>query len=322
MNPDPLDIELAPFEQIDRTVSGAGFVDQQTADYIEQLQALLPEIPPLSFRIAECLLCLTDKEIFLFTGFVVPELYPQGENDGPLGAIALSRSLERIGLIPTIWVDPQLLDSATWLGAELGINGPIRSIDTDWLGRRENRPAAAIAIEKPGQNDESTMHTFDGIAIVSGSIPIDHLFHEWTGSKTLTIGIGDRGNEIGFGRFRDEVARLRPETASCRCGCGGGVISTTPTQLLLPAAVSNWGAYGIAAALAILVNEEALLLDPDEETRLLQVAAVRGCVDGVQRRGGFGVDGISGQTSVAVVRELQRIAQRAITMSDNKSACA
>ncbi len=317
MNPDPLDIELAPFEQIDRTVAGAGFVDQRTTDYIQRLQASLSEIPPLTFRIAECLRRLKDKKVFLFTGFVVPELYPHGENDGPLGTIALSRALERIGLIPMIWVDPQLLDSATWLGAELGIEAPIRAIDVDELERRINQPAAAIAIEKPGQNEMGVMHALDGIAIQSGSIPIDRLFHEWAEAKILTIGIGDRGNEIGFGLLRDEITELRPGTASCRCGCGGGVVPSTPTQLLLPAAVSNWGAYGIAASLAILANDETLLLDPDEETRLLQVAAVRGCVDGIRRRGGFGVDGVSGQTSVAVVRELQRIARRAIKTLNN-----
>ena len=318
----PLDIELAPFEQIDRTVAGIGFVDRRLSDYIQRLQAALPERPPLSYQIGERLKRFKGKQVFLFTGFVVPELYPQGENDGPLGTIALSRALERIGLLPTIWVDPQLLDSAMWLAAELGIEAPIRAIDLDELGPCAHQPAVAIAIEKPGQNDKNTMHTFDGTAIASGSVPIDCLFHEWAEAEILTIGIGDRGNEIGFGLLRDEVARLRPETASCRCGCGGGVVSSTSTQLFLPAAVSNWGAYGIAAALAILANDKALLLDPTEEARLLQVAAVRGCVDGVQRRSGFGVDGISGQISVAVVGELQQIAQRAIRTSDDKSACA
>ena len=312
MKSDALDIELAPFERIDRTVAGIGFVDQRLSEYIQQLQAALSEVPPLSYQIAERLRRLKGKSVFLFTGFVVPELYPQGENDGPLGTIALSRALEQTGLLSTIWVDPQLLDSAMWLGAELGIEAPIRAIDLDELGRCAHLPAAVIAIEKPAQNEKNTMHTFDGIAITSGSVPIDCLLHEWTEANILTIGIGDRGNEIGFGLLRDEVAKLRPETASCRCGCGGGVVSSTSTQLLLPAAISNWGAYGIAASLAILANDEALLLDPDEETRLLQVAAVRGCVDGVQRRGGFGVDGISGQISVAVVRQLQRIAQQAI----------
>ena len=81
-------------------------------------------------------------------------------------------------------------------------------------------------------------------------------------------------------------------------------MSTTETEELLPAAVSNWGAYGLAAALALITSAENLALHPHEERRLLQVAAVRGCVDGVHRRCGFGVDGIEGERSVAVVRSL------------------
>ncbi|MFC2095209.1 glutamate cyclase domain-containing protein [Candidatus Bipolaricaulota bacterium] len=314
--------ERDPFEEIDCAVAGSGFVDRQVTDYITDLQAAASVDQPLTHQIASHLISLRDGEVFLFTGFVVPDRYPQGENDGPLGAIALARALDRIGMKPTIWVDQQLLDTARWLAAELRVETPIRAIDLVELNRITNHPSAAIAIEKPGQNEKNTMHTFDGIAIESGSIPIDSLFVRWDEADVLTIGIGDRGNEIGFGTLRDQVVRLRPETATCRCGCGGGVVSSTRTQLFLPAAVSNWGAYGIAASLGILCDNEALLLKPHEEARLLQVAAVRGCVDGVRRRGGFGVDGISGQTSVAVVEELGRIATRVIKAGDNENACA
>jgi hypothetical protein len=258
---------------------------------------------------------LQGKTVSLFTGFVVPGLLPQGENDGPLGTLALARALDRCGLFPTIWVDPQLLDNALWLGAELGIEIPICPINLDVLDAAAVQPAASIAIEKPGQNAEGVMHTFDGTAIEGGSIAIDRLFLQWLASETLTIGIGDRGNEIGFGALKETVAELLTPSAMCHCGCGGSVISNTPTQLFLPAAVSNWGAYGIAAALAILEGNEMLLHLPAEEERLLQVAAVRGCVDGVRRRGGFGVDGLPGETSVAVVRQLQDIAQSAIQRS-------
>jgi len=300
------------FGRIDHTLSGEGFVKPDVCKTIQALQIALSEPIPLSLHIAERLLDFKGKTVSLFTGFVVPEVYPQGENDGPLGTLALARTLDRCGLIPTIWVDPQLLDNAMWLAAELGIELPIHAINLDELKHTIDPPSIAIAIEKPGQNAKAVMHTFDGIAIAGGSIPIDDLFLEWQAIDTLTIGIGDRGNEIGFGTLQEVVAQLLPTSATCRCGCGGGVISSTPTQLLLPAAVSNWGAYGIAAALAILEGDESLLHLPDEEKRLLHVAAVRGCVDGLHRRGSFGVDGHPGQTSIAVVRELRDITLAAI----------
>lgn len=304
--------DLTPFQRIDRTLSGDGFVDRDIVDYIQQLQAALSDPIPLSLHIAQQLRLLKGRTVSLFTGFVTPDFYPHGENDGPLGTLALARSLDRCGLIPTIWVDPQLLDNAVWLEAELGIDVPIYAINLDTLEPTAPQPAVAIAIEKPGQNAVDVMHTFDGIAIEGGSIAIDRLFLQWLASETLTIGIGDRGNEIGFGNLRDTVAELLPTSTTCRCGCGGGVVSGTPTKLFLPAAVSNWGAYGIAAALAILEDDETLLHLPIEEERLLRVAAVRGCVDGVRRRGGFGVDGHSGETSVAIVSRLQKIVQTAL----------
>ena len=263
---------------------------------------------PLTLLIAQQLRQLKGKPVFLFTGFVVPKLYPRGENDGPLGTLALARALARCGCIPTMWVDPQLLDSAMWLAAELGTNVPIHPIRLRPLEKSFAPPAAAIAIEKPGQNAQGVMHTFDGVAIDGGSIAIDGLFLKWQSAGTLTLGIGDRGNEVGFGVLQQEVAQWLPTATTCQCGCGGGVVSGTPTQLFLPAAISNWGAYGLAAALAILESNESLLHLPEEEERLLHVAAVRGCVDGVQRSGGFGVDGLAGQTSIALVKALQDIA--------------
>jgi len=299
--------------KIDRAVAGGDHVDSSVFDYIRALQQSLSQPEPLTLAIARQLSLLRDREAYLFTGFVVPGLYPHGENDGPLGTLVLARALQIAGVIPTIWVDPPLTDTAMWLAAELSIDIPVRAIDLMELAQDHHDPATAIAIEKPGSNSKNIMHTFDGIAIVSGSIPIDTLFANWHAAGTLTLGIGDRGNEIGFGALHDEIAFHMPSTLHCQCGCGGGVVAATSTQLLLPAAVSNWGAYGIAAAMALLANDKRLLLTPTEEGRLLRVAAVRGCVDGIQRRGCYGVDGLSGETSVAVVREIQRIALDGLT---------
>jgi D-glutamate cyclase len=313
---------LDDFRRIDQVIAGVGFVDSQASDYIVRLQRALDEHSPLSLRIAEHLQRLRGMQVFLFTGFVVPQCCPQGENDGPLGTLALARMLGAAGLLPTIWVDPQLLDNILWLAAELGLTIPIRPIPLDGLPQATGLPAAAVAIEKPGRNPRGVMHTFDGLPIESGSVPLDDLFDDYNHAGVLTVGIGDRGNEIGFGALREEVLALRPKSACCRCPCGGGVVASTPTQLLLPAAVSNWGAYGLVSALSILLKDDTCLLDPREEERLLRVAAVRGCVDGVQRRGGYGVDGLSGETSIAVVGELQSIAKRAIERRCDGNACA
>jgi len=97
-----------------------------------------------------------------------------------------------------------------------------------------------------------------------------------------------------------------PEARRCTCGCGGGIAAVTPADHLYPAAVSNWGAYGLCAGLALATGDRSLVLQPEEEERLLRVAAVRGCRDGLLRAAAFGVDGISGSISIRIVRVLQK----------------
>lgn len=318
--------ERQAFREIDVILSGQDRVGPDVVDFIQHLQTQQSHPTGVALHIAEELILLRNQDVYLFTGFVVPGRYPYGENDGPLGTLALTRALHRAGLIPTIWVDPQLMDNALWLAAELGVAQFVRPVNLEDLAQLRHVPAAAIAIEKPGRNARGILHTFDGEAIHGGSIPIDELFLQWHDAATLTLGIGDRGNEIGFGGLRHVIEERLPSSARCHCGCGGGVVSATPANLVLPAAVSNWGAYGLAAAMAILIQDDALLLDPAEERRLLQVAAVRGCVDGIQQRGTFGIDGLSGEISVDVVRALQAIAMMAIAKKKKeekkKNACA
>lgn len=302
------DSQANRFHAIDRIIAGEDATAPEVYQYVRALQTAIGEGASLCERIARRLIALKHRVVFLFTGFVVPDFYPQGENDGPLGTLALARALQRLEARPVIWVDPELLDTLRWLAGEFGTPIPIHPIHSETLTARAHEPDAVIAIEKPGTNAAGRLHTFDGAAILGGSEPIDSLFHQWNERGTFTLGIGDRGNEIGFGRWASVVHRLRPATTTCRCGCGGGVVSTTETEYLLPAAVSNWGAYGLAAALAHITSNASLAFHPDEERRLLHVAAVRGCVDGVHRRCGFGVDGIEGECSVDVVRSLYELA--------------
>jgi len=314
-------IDASPFAQIDSIVAGRGFVDSSTSARIERLQDAAAPAGPLCLSIAEALRSLgPDGDVLLFTGFVVPERMPHGENDGPLGTVVLARALKRLGLRPEIWTDPQVLDTTAWLSAECGANVGVRSLDSPHLKRRI--PSVAIAIEKPGRNRRGVMHTFDGVAIEAGSISVDDLFERWTSDGVLTVGIGDRGNEIGFGRIADIVRAVLPEAATCQCGCGGGVVAETPTRWLLPSAVSNWGAYGLAAALALLSGDVGCMVRPSEETRMLQIAALRGCVDGVRRRGTFGVDAVRGGVCLDVVRTLERVVGDALEGNEQKNACA
>ena len=299
-----------PFADIDRLACGAGFAPEETATRARALQAAAQRHmsdAPLSATISKALLGHRGKRLALFTGFVVPDVFPCGESDGPLGTIALARALKRAGLTASIYTDPQVVDHTTWLAAEIKANVPIHSIPEDPSSELADAMDVAVAIEKPGKNAVGVLHAWSGRRIEAGSISIDGLFVRLNAESKLTVAVGDRGNEIGFGAIRNEVLALVPETRRCTCGCGGGTAAVTAARLLYPAAVSNWGAYGLCAGLALATGDRSLVFLPDEEERLLNVAAVRGCRDGLLNTAAFGVDGISGSTSIRLVDALSEL---------------
>lgn len=96
--------------------------------------------------------------------------------------------------------------------------------------------------------------------------------------------------------------------AKCNCGCGGGIAPATRTDVLITAAVSNWGAYGIAACLAILLNKPEVFHDALIEEALLQESARASFIDGAT---GYvmppAADGLSSPVHQAFVTLLREI---------------
>ncbi|SEI57502.1 protein of unknown function [Halohasta litchfieldiae] len=72
---------------------------------------------------------------------------------------------------------------------------------------------------------------------------------------------------------------------------GETIACVTPVDHLVVAGVSNWGAYGIVAALSVLTGEN-LLHSGDTERQLLAACVEAGCVDGVSGEPELSVDGI------------------------------
>lgn len=303
-----------PFAEIDRLVCGAGFVPEALSARAFALQAAArkhAEDAPLSSTLVDALLEHRGRRVALFTGFVDPESFPGGENDGPLGTVALARALKRAGFAVEVHADPQVLDHTTWLAAEIGADVRVTPIPETPSAEFVDAIDVGIAIEKPGENAAGHLHAWSGRRIEEGSISIDRLFERLSAVGRPTVAIGDRGNEIGFGAIYDEVLALVPEARRCTCGCGGGTAAVAPADHLYPAAVSNWGAYGLCAGLAVATGDRTLALRPEEEERLLNVAAVRGCRDGLLKTVAFGVDGISGSISIRIVGALEELVAQA-----------
>jgi hypothetical protein len=80
--------------------------------------------------------------------------------------------------------------------------------------------------------------------------------------------------------------------------------TVTPTDVLVVAAVSNWGAYGIEASLAILLERPDLLHTTAEARRVIERCLAAGGLDSTSCSQRFFVDGVSGETSVNMVQML------------------
>jgi len=104
-----------------------------------------------------------------------------------------------------------------------------------------------------------------------------------------TIGIGDGGNEIGMGKISPNViGRNIPngELIACR----------VPTDHLIVCGVSNWGAYALAAGVALLrgARLDPSLFDIEKEREYLRIMVEQGpLVDGVTAQPTVTVDGLS-----------------------------
>ena len=103
-----------------------------------------------------------------------------------------------------------------------------------------------------------------------------------------------------MGRVRTRLARLDALRAR--------IATVVPVDHLVVAGVSNWGGYGIVAALGRLTGLD-LLHTPELERRLIQACVAAGACDGVTRRREPTVDSLAADTHAGVV-DLLRLASR------------
>jgi D-glutamate cyclase len=270
--------------------------------------------------------------VAVVTGFFIPTAHPPcGETDGPLGALFLARALVPLGVRVALLTDdfcrPALEAGLKECGlqktvAALTLPGPKRPWDTflakGWKPflRETFRPTHLIALERVGpshtplsiqhqlgvgeplldflhevpKEHHDRCHTMRGLDITDRMSPAHLLFEAAAQEKGLTtIGIGDGGNEIGMGKIPWDVIHRNIQ--------GGGLAACRiPTDFLIVAGVSNWGAYGLAAGLMILRNcpIPLELFDPGRERRLLEIMVERGpLVDGIRGQQTATVDGLT-----------------------------
>jgi hypothetical protein len=241
--------------------------------------------------------------VLIFTGWPSRSWLIKGltETDGPVGAAVLARAMEQVlGAVPILVMEESLLrfgevalraaglivsDLETALRSKPGppsaAVGAAIAFPTGWEeARRETEPfleriapAALIAVELPGANAQGAYHNVTAREVPSELvIKADLLFAEARRRGIATIGIGDGGNELGMGNVKEAVAAHLPH--------GAKVAPATEVDVLVAACISNWGAFGLAAAICALAGRPDGLADIDV-VRITERLADAGAIDGL-----------------------------------------
>lgn len=253
------------------------------------------------------------ETVLLTTGFPIPPSN-QPETDGPLGTVVLAGALSDLGAEPVIVTEPRVEAAITAVADALGSEPPevvaVAPPDSTASEARGDataeptarsvldsyEPGAVVAIEKPGVTADGSYRTAAGEEITALVAAVDPLIEAARERGIPTVAVGDGGNEVGMGGIRSAV-----ET---HVDGGETIACVTPVDALVVAAVSNWGAYGIVAALS-LGSGRNLLHTGDTERALLRAAVEADCIDGVTGDATASVDGIPAAVHANVVDLLQ-----------------
>lgn len=284
----------------------------------------------------------TGRVVFLATGWpdrphITSEI---AESDGPPGTAVLARALHvGFNAVPIILTEEQLVSGISKVVQAAGFRilkpdeaiksassrAPIHGAAVIGFPKDKSAaedksreliekydPVAVITVERGGMNDRGVIHTSRGDDTTDALAKVDYLVTEAKARGIVTIGIGDGGNEIGMGLIKEEIKRSIPYGAECRCGCGGGIAPETATDALVTAAVSNWGAYGIAACLSVLSENTEIFHNEAIEERILRESANASFIDGITGYVDPSADGLPLQVNVSIVRILREIVVKSL----------
>ncbi|NMM62581.1 DUF4392 domain-containing protein [Clostridium sp. P21] len=240
--------------------------------------------------------------VIILTGFPSITWLIEGlsETDGPVGAAVLARVLEEVwGAIPVIVTAKQYISYVKACISAAGlvptdINTALNSktakdsasvaaiypFSTDVNIASEAakdliskiNPSAVISVELPGPAKDGKSYTFKGREIPSYLFVHGEALFEAAQSKhILTVGFGDGGNELGMGSLYATTARTVSNGSLIAC--------VVPADITVAASISNWGAYGVAAAITALEKKPEVIQYLNIE-RIIRCCVDAGGVDG------------------------------------------
>ena len=122
----------------------------------------------------------------------------------------------------------------------------------------------------------------------------------------ISIGIGDRGNEIGAGGIPWEVFKQNSSTNREAVFC-----CRVKTDYLISCGISNWGGYALLAGVALAMGRLDILekVTPEQEGTVLDYLVRHGpAIDGITCKQDHSVDGIEFDDYMRVIERIKEIA--------------
>jgi D-glutamate cyclase len=295
----------AVFENVDRLSQVEMRTQGLPVGVIGRLYAIARrDEEPLALRAAAALRAPSVGRVACVTGIAGGPL-PRGEVDGPIGAAALANALVDIGKSADVVVPEAMVQVVEALrramNGDFGVVPEIEAVPDGY--------DAAVTVEKLGRNRKGVFHSIFGAPLEDQAPTGDEFVEALNRAGKLTIGIGDGGNEIGFGAIFDQAREIVPHGMDCGCPCHDGIVTSTATRIVYPASVSNFGAYAITTALGILEEKPLLLASQTRIAAAVEAAVTQGCLDGgTFEPGRLADDGIPIDGVMAYVTLLRSVA--------------
>ncbi|MEX0762240.1 MAG: glutamate cyclase domain-containing protein [Dehalococcoidia bacterium] len=216
---------------------------------IRNMTALRPHLPDRFVDEAAEMVLEHPGKALIATGFYILKAEAP-ETDGPPGAAAIGGALKQLGYEVVYVTDKFSMPAVEAVaGDDAVIEFPVA---THFESARfansliqEHSPAVLISIERAGLMGDGTYRNWKGVDFSKYNAKIDHLFDQ----HPYSVGIGDGGNEIGMGNLREVIPGID--------GLPDDPCVTTTTKLII-ASCSNWGGYGVVAALSQLTDRNLL----------------------------------------------------------------
>ncbi len=256
-----------------------------------------------------------------------------GENDGPAGAAVIARALALAkNITPVIVAEATLLDSLAAMLTSAGLSvlpyerariasgdgslaiASMRSFPTTDAEAGpaatalldELQPSLLFSTERVGRAADGVYYSMRAIDYGMGRSRIDHLFDEAASRGLPTIAVGDGGNEIGMGAITEAVHQ--------HVKFGDTIAAVSTADILVTAACSNWGCYGIAAALAARLCDERLVHTAAHEEALLRRGTDLGMINSFAGVIDSNVDGIPIATHLALAELIHAVVRASLRL--------